>query len=302
MRPNEEDQVWLALEELRDSRVVCESRRYAAAYAGRRRRFICWRTALMDCWPRLTIAAAVASAAFLLMPPDAEILQTRLGEIRTAKLGDGSVVVLNTSSKLSVRLGWWTREVELIEGEAQFQVARDPAHPFRVTANGMTVTALGTSFDVTALPDRTTVTLLHGKVLVEPLGNSDGSNVRKLQAPGEQVRLAGDRLTAPVTTKVDATLAWQRRLVDLSGLSLAEALNEINRYSVVKIQVNNEDLQRERISGIFRVGDVNAVAEALGAFFDLEIVHRDARTVILERAQSRGCYGPGRGPDSSVIG
>ena len=59
------------------------------------------------------------------------------------------------------------RGVELVSGQANFEVAKDASRPFVVTAGGSEVRAVGTQFDVYKTADKVTVTLIEGKVAVK---------------------------------------------------------------------------------------------------------------------------------------
>ena len=80
---------------------------------------------------------------------------TATSEQRTFVLADGSVIELNTQSRVSVRLTAKAREVRLIEGEALFRVHHDAARPFRVYAGSATIEDVGTQFNVRNRPDGT---------------------------------------------------------------------------------------------------------------------------------------------------
>src|SRR4030095_15077161 len=58
--------------------------------------------------------------------------QTAVGEQRSIALEDGSVVELNTHSRLRTQFSGTLRAVELVQGEAIFRVAKDAQRPFRV--------------------------------------------------------------------------------------------------------------------------------------------------------------------------
>jgi len=73
---------------------------------------------------------------------------TRIGERSTIRLADGSVVTLDTASRVSLDLTTANREVHLLGGQANFEVAKDKARPFVVYAGDRRITAVGTAFDV----------------------------------------------------------------------------------------------------------------------------------------------------------
>jgi transmembrane sensor len=96
------------------------------------------------------------------------VYTTDIGEQRSIQLEDGSTVQLNARSKIRVALHEHERDVELIEGQALFQVAKDHARPFIVHSGETNVLAVGTEFDVYKRPSGTTVTVVEGRVAVFP--------------------------------------------------------------------------------------------------------------------------------------
>ncbi len=99
---------------------------------------------LRACAGFLALAAGVAAVAFWFWPAPAQAWSTLAGEQRTLTLADGSTVVLNTRTRIHVRLSHRTREVELDEGEAFFEVAHDALRPFTVQTRLGSARAVGT--------------------------------------------------------------------------------------------------------------------------------------------------------------
>lgn len=99
---------------------------------------------------------------------DKGAISTGIGERRTVILDDGTKVVLNANSRLSVGDYTLSRNVNL-DGEAFFDVKKDPERPFTVHGGGLYIKVLGTSFNVRAYPgiQNTTVSVKTGKVQVD---------------------------------------------------------------------------------------------------------------------------------------
>jgi transmembrane sensor len=94
------------------------------------------------------------------------IYATEIGERRSITLADGSTVDLNSRSRLRIEFAKKERRVELLEGQALFQVAKNKDRPFIVSSGDATVRAVGTQFDVYRRTGGTTVTVLEGRVAV----------------------------------------------------------------------------------------------------------------------------------------
>ncbi len=94
------------------------------------------------------------------------LYSTDIGERRSITLADGSTVDLNARSKLRIEFSSAERRVELLDGQALFQVAKDKQRPFIVHSGDATVRAVGTQFDVYRKDSGTTITVLEGRVAV----------------------------------------------------------------------------------------------------------------------------------------
>ncbi len=175
-----DDRLSRALEELRNRPIVNESRDYARQWeqsSGRTHRTRA--TALYFVGALGAIGIAAFIAVFLAVPRlpvsigtlERGVYQTDVGELRSVRLEDGSRVMLDTRSRIRVSFSATARDVELLEGQAHFDVAKNPARPFRVRTAFAEVVAVGTSFDVAAQPARTTVTLIEGRVNVRTVVN-----------------------------------------------------------------------------------------------------------------------------------
>lgn len=211
------------------------------------------------------------------VPADVRSLETQVGQQATARFSDGTIVRLNTDTLL--RVPRWDRErrVELVRGEARFNVARNPNKPFSVLAQGRRVIALGTTFDVRLDEREVSVTLVEGRVRVDPVSMVDApEHAARERAAGSgagTVMIAGSRLVAPSTgrwrvARIDTARAsdWTRRQLLLNERPLAEAVREMNRYSEIKLRVAGPELGTKPVSGVFQAGRVEEFAAALKAY------------------------------------
>lgn len=211
----------------------------------------------------------------------AEATMTRVGEIRTLKLADGSTVTLDTDSAIEVRLSGDVRLVRLVRGRARFDVAHDAARPFRVEAGGRTVTALGTVFDVGFEPGGVRVSLLRGSVDVRGLAPAGSVAAVTRLAPGECFT---DLSRRPQVAKAPPGMQqWVSGMLDFDGVPLGDVLEQTNRYSPRKIRLGDPSLASRRVTGGFRPLPVDELAAALAAAFSLRVEHSPQGDLILRR-------------------
>lgn len=199
---------------------------------------------------------------------------TGFGEQKIITLADGSVVTLNTSSVLKVDLTDDRRALELIKGEAFFRVAHDPLRPFEVTAQGTTVKAVGTQFNVRIAPTATVVSVLDGAVEIReretpepPQGEAGPESVVRL-AKGEEARIIRNRdapdeerrSIAVIKTEgaaVTRSAAWINGRVEFEDTPLADVLSEFRRYREFSVEIQ-EPLRGLRLTGSFDARDLEA--------------------------------------------
>jgi transmembrane sensor len=167
-------------------------------------------------------------------------------------LPDGSTVLLNEGSELSYSqsFGNGSRTVRL-NGEAYFDIKKDPMHPFIVESGKVKTRVLGTAFNVNAYGDKVVVTVTRGLVEV-----GDDQQVFAKIKPDEQITVnttKNDFVMQPV--KADAALEWKKENLILDGISLLEAAELISQKFGVKVKVDNDSIKKCRISAWFLHGE-----------------------------------------------
>lgn len=229
------------------------------------------------------------------------IYETAIGGTSTIKLGDGSVITLNTNSRASVVFSAQQRIVQLEWGELHIDVAHDPTRPLSVIAAGRTVQAVGTSFSV-RIDDsqRVEVLVADGRVKIggrEP-GRTDSDQLRPARemanqplfiSQAERVVLNSGEEAVEVLEpeEIEVQLSWRSGNLIFRGESLATAVTEVGRYTSVEFVIQEEALRRVRVAGLFKTGDVSGFLSSLEANFDIVYKRADDETVVLSAAESR---------------
>lgn len=216
------------------------------------------------------------------------IFQTGVGERSTVTLADGSKVTLNTRSRVEVSYSPDQRSLRLISGQALFEVAKNRDRPFVVHAGPRQVTALGTAFDI-RLDGRTVqVTLIEGRVKVEPtrptLLQKVAAPEREL-VPGQQLVATAESFAATVRP-ADTTAAtrWREGKVVFADTPLTEAVAEMNRYSAEPILIGDPALAEFSVNGMFLTNQPMSFVGAVTAYFPVEARSRpDGATVLVPR-------------------
>jgi transmembrane sensor len=218
---------------------------------------------LLSWWnvmPNAPVSAPLATTALH--------FETGHGEVLDRRLTDGSVLHLDTNSAVTVRYGNRQRLITLTAGQADFEVAHDPARAFRVLAGSAEVVAVGTKFDVRLQQDSTVVTVVEGRVMVglSSMMEKPGTNSNQDLPPrfvqvgaDQQIRVAESQWPAtPVTVDAQQTTAWMHRQIVFDHEPLERVAAEFNRYAPKPIEIATPALRSLEISGVFATDDTDA--------------------------------------------
>ena len=220
--------------------------------------------------PGRAVAACLVLLGTLLIEPQqwlgapaTQVLSLRSApnEQRQVELADGSRIDLNVDTRLQVRLQGDRREVELLAGEAFFNVTPDPARPFDVIVGPSRVRVVGTRFNVRRSTGHLSVAVESGRVVVQPQ-LSDPQHA-ELDA-GEGVAFDYQRHTLQHTHwAADEIASWRRGQLIFRDRPLGQLLDELSQYHRAPIHLSDADLAKKRISGSLNIAQPDAFLAAL---------------------------------------
>ena len=228
------------------------------------------------------IAAALA-LAFVVIGQGSLFAQTsnfatKNGEHRSVKLADGSTIDMNSETGMAVRLTSHERHVTMGQGEAIFDVAHDAARPFEIQAGGHIVHVLGTQFDVRNRPEGFSVIVSRGVVQVR----GDGPTV--ILRKGERLDFAPGEASKVSTTDPAEALGWRTGRLIFRDQPLSGVVADLNRQFPEKIQIGDEHLAQEKISGVLVLDNQNLVLERLALMLPLKTVRSDQGVVLQSKS------------------
>ncbi|MDM8192610.1 FecR family protein [Pseudomonas koreensis] len=187
---------------------------------------------------------------------------TALGERRHVALSDGSVIDLNSRSRLQVRYEQDRRVIELSAGEAMFNVAHDASRPFIVEAGSGKVTVTGTRFDVRRDATHTRVAVEQGTVRVQASAAPDHEFINLTAGLGTSVDAQGKVLPAYAVNPAQLT-AWRNGKLVFNNASLGEVAAEVSRYRDKPLIVSQPGVASLRLTSVFKSDDTDALLKAL---------------------------------------
>jgi transmembrane sensor len=240
----------------------------------------------MHAWAASVVAVAMLIGLISWVRYETNTYRTGTGEQRTVRLADGSTIEINALSKVRVRLSESVREVDLDEGQALFQVAKDPKRPFMVRSGEATVRAVGTRFDVYKKRSGTVITVLEGRVAVaevSPAVLASGTDVGIAKpiflAAGEQVTVpekpTQETDVKPKRADVAAATAWVHKRLIFDETPLADVAEEFNRYSTRRLVIVDPELRTIGVSGVYSSIQPDLLLAFLRAQPDIQLSETD---------------------------
>ncbi|HEY0652179.1 MAG TPA: FecR domain-containing protein [Chryseosolibacter sp.] len=203
------------------------------------------------------------------------------------QLADGSTVLLNAGSVLDYPASFdgKSSRVVSLKGEAFFDIAHDPDHPFVVHSGNVVTTVLGTAFNIKASPNanEVTVTVSRGKVEVKSHQKLIGVLTRDQQVTVKHGM-------ARKTQRVDATQVsrWRETDIAFDDITLKAALDELELRFNTTIKLMDERAVECRFTGSFLQGETLDQILLVICEFNNVSLHHNSETGVYEIAGA-GC-------------
>lgn len=221
------------------------------------------------------LAALVAAGLWWADPAyRSEHFVTQVGERSTVALADGSRLVLDTASELTVQWRLRSRRVVLADGRALFEVEPTAWRPFHVDAGMLQVRVVGTRFDVWRQPDSASVAVYEGKVAVWRPEHEDR---QILLVPGQRTEVSGGDTRQDLTSESvtgDMQGAWKDGRLVFLNTPLAEAIAVIQRYHRAPIRLADEQTGRLTVSGVFDSSNTEQLLALLPGILPVQVARK----------------------------
>jgi transmembrane sensor len=217
-------------------------------------------------WAAYAGALAVAACLALVAGPGLVIrlqsdMVTDVAESQQLELPDGSRVTLAAASAIAVSFSADERRVSLLQGEAFFEVRHDPERPFRVIAEDVTTSVVGTSFDVRRDSSGVAVAVQEG--IVEVSSSAGSRKQAERLTPGQSIKWSwrGQSVRADVPPGLVAT--WRQGQLILHDQRLGDAVDQFRRYYRGTIVLAEPALAGKPITGAYNLGDPEEALRAM---------------------------------------
>jgi transmembrane sensor len=201
---------------------------------------------------------------------------TKPGETRRIDLADGSRITVDGGSKLSVRLGWRKRQVEMGLAQASFDVAKDPSRPFVIEVGDQRVRVVGTEFNIRHDARSVRVTVRRGVVEV---AQRDGQAPVRLTVGQELRHEAGAARSDVRRVQPDGAFAWTQGQLVADNEMLGDIVADLNRRFPTPIRIAPQ-AAAQRFSGVIALDDEDAAVHILAGYAGLTIDRENGEMVL----------------------
>lgn len=275
-----------------------------------RRRRSRWQTAASAAVVALLVAGGVWQARRGDTAADAAVARSSTPAATSAivstpehrTLADGSIVELDGDAQIAVAFSEAVRRVTLTRGKAHFQVAKNAARPFVVSAGGVAVRAVGTAFAVELGSRAVEVLVTEGRVSVAtaveqtgqeatapvpvgaPLAFVDAGKRAVVNLAAEPSEKSEAQVVELSEAELAAQLSWRVPRLDFSGTPLAEALPHFNQYGRNPLVLGDPTLGRLQLSGILRADNTEALLRLLKTEFGVIAEPGSDNELVLRKA------------------
>ena len=187
---------------------------------------------------------------------------TAAAEQRTITLEDGSQVFLAPESAIEIAFTRGERHVELLKGDAYFEVSPDANRPFSVDAGGTTATVLGTAFNVHHSGNGTVVSVAHGRVRVDD--DSIHPAVSETLTVGERLAVTWGSNAIRSELATDEVAQWRQGELIARNLPISHIVDALRAYHQ-GIIIMAGDFGQRRVTGLYRLDTPAATLDDLVA-------------------------------------
>jgi transmembrane sensor len=207
----------------------------------------------------------------------------------STELPDGSVLTLAPRTDIAIDFSGSARRLTLSQGEAYFKVHPDKSKPFIVRTGELTVTAVGTAFDVRSESGRTIVTVQEGTVDIAAIRREKSLKGGWRVSAGYQVSYDAARSDARLSS-VDAVhaLSWREGRLQYFNAPLEDVVKDVSRYSAQPIVVEDPRVGKLSFTGTVFVNSIGDWLGAIQSTFPVRAVVTKGNSVLLVRADGEG--------------
>ena len=241
----------------------------------------------------VALVSIIAVGLLFIQQPDSSAVNfyaTQTGEIQKITLADGSLITLGAKSKIRARIGKADRHVELIQGEAFFDIAKDASKPFFVAADEVLIEVVGTQFNVLKRHASINVSVLEGIVNVSEQNNQVSAsqpNSDVLLTAGQQViKQQNAHFEQVADVDVEELGLWRSGRLVFNETSLIDVIDDASRYFDGNFSMQLDQLANEKVTLSLRTDQIDQLPHMLAQTLPVKFREIPGNIIVIEDSVS----------------
>jgi transmembrane sensor len=241
-----------------------------------------WRWGIAAAFAFALVVGSAAGYWMIEREPAQRLAASHVNKVAT--LPDGSSLVLSAKTLVDVDFTGPERHLNLSEGLAYFKVRHDVSRPFVVEVGEVSVTAVGTAFDVRREKDRVIVTVEEGVVEVASRPHSGAAQPGVWRAEAGYRLAYSTRERTAIIASVDPSTALKWRTGELAYVwePLGSVVADVNRYSSRPIVLHDQRVASLRFTGTVFTASIDDWLQAIQSAYPLRVVEGANGEIVLE--------------------
>lgn len=214
--------------------------------------------------------------------------QTAVAEIATIKLEDGSEITLSGKTSLKAWFNSNERHVELLNGQAFFNIAKNPKKPFWINIDHTLVKVVGTQFDIHKTDNTVMVAVSEGIVSIFNINEQNKDNYANLNSSQSVKLVKNQRITnsrlhglgdvEKITANDVAT--WRLGKLYFKYEKLKDVVEDINRYYNGTIECDPK-IADMPLTAVISIDKISTITEVLAALLPIKIEDGENNHIVL---------------------
>jgi transmembrane sensor len=232
----------------------------------------------------LALIAVSAVFGFQLWSANTPLMQmasrTEIGQVKKEVLEDGSELVINSDTEMTIRYYRDRRTVHIARGEVIFNVAKDAERPFIVDSDLAKVTVLGTRFVVNRLKTMVRVSVDHGRVKVENPQQDAESPL--ILTNGQVAEIPASQLPKRVERNAMDAFSFESGTIAFEEANLSEIAEVLSRHYGKRVMVKPSQMD-PRVTALVQISNIDGFLRTLPRIAAVNVIEEQGRTTLSAR-------------------
>ncbi len=205
-----------------------------------------------------------------------EVVLAAGDRIRTETLPDGSVITLNKQATLTYAQNFNRKNRQVaLKGEAFFDVTPNTGKPFNIKVADVSVTVVGTSFNIRNTEEATEVVVETGVVVV-----AKNHNQVKLLPQQKAIVLKNSNQPVVASNEDDLYQYYRTNKLVCNNTPLWKVVEMLNRTSATRIEIGDRRIANLSLTTTFENASLNDILNTIAATFNIQVEQKDSVVIL----------------------